>query len=227
MKWLNFTLGSAVVLAAIVLTTVRLGSYEIRRLNAEKDALEAERKRLVEYAERLSATHRVAQVEVIKQQLDPDGRVMTTLLWQEVSPDGIIGQPLARNVFGKQIYVEAMVLKFEAQLVGNADEGRSTSLALFRRVFGDQQTPESAPELTDARPPAPKNPPSPTLADALWAQFWELVDDPTLARKMGVRVAQCEAPSVPMKPGEIWEVSLDAVGGLNLRKLQSAKRRTG
>ena len=54
----------------------------------------------------------------------------------------------------------------------------------------------------------------------LWDRFWDLVDDPQLAEQYGVRVAQCEAPAVPLRPGQVWQVTLDAPGGLNLKKLR-------
>ena len=45
------------------------------------------------------------------------------------------------------------------------------------------------------------------------------VDVDRLARQFGVRVAQAEAPSVRVKPGQVWEVTLDSAGGLNLKLL--------
>jgi hypothetical protein len=51
----------------------------------------------------------------------------------------------------------------------------------------------------------------------MWSLFWRLMDEPPLAEQFGVRVAQCEAPAVVLQSGQIWEVTLDAAGGLNLR----------
>ena len=51
--------------------------------------------------------------------------------------------------------------------------------------------------------------------------FEEFTEDEALAKEYGVRVAQYEAPSVNMKPGQVWEVSIDAAGGLNLKMLAS------
>jgi len=53
----------------------------------------------------------------------------------------------------------------------------------------------------------------------LWDRFWNLAEDPSEARQYGVRVAQCEAPGVAVEPGQVWEVTLDAAGGLNLKRL--------
>ncbi|GAF74957.1 unnamed protein product, partial [marine sediment metagenome] len=59
---------------------------------------------------------------------------------------------------------------------------------------------------------------SPAIHDELWQRFQDLMDDPALAAEYGVRVVQYEAPAVPLQPGQIWEVTLDAAGGLNLKK---------
>jgi hypothetical protein len=45
----------------------------------------------------------------------------------------------------------------------------------------------------------------------------DLVEEPSLAAKYGIRVAQIEAPAVPIRQGQLWEVTLDAAGGLNLK----------
>ena len=69
------------------------------------------------------------------------------------------------------------------------------------RFFG-----EVAPAVIPAQPPPPPTQPDP-------AEFARI------AAKYGIRVAQCEAPSVPLAPGQTWEVTLDAAGGLNVRKI--------
>ena len=96
---------------------------------------------------------------------------------------------------------------------------------MFRRIFGDCQAPESVPEFDrSARPPLDEAGADGSLHAELWRRFWEMVDDPHLAREFGVRVAQCEAPAVPLNAGQVWEIALDAAGGLNLRRLDSGAR---
>ena len=46
-----------------------------------------------------------------------------------------------------------------------------------------------------------------------------------LAATFGVRVAQCEAPAVAVKPGQAWEVTLDAAGGVNIKRILDASDR--
>ncbi len=218
MRYLGYVIGSSVVVAAGVLTLFSLGNFEVRRLSQRVNELEQERHDLIQYADRISASRRVAQVEVLREHSDGDKRPVVTLLWQEIGPNGTLGKPVAIEAIGRQVYFEAMVIKFERRLVGEGDPSRGSSLALFRRVFGDQQMPETATEFDrSARPPLTDPRELDPLHDRLWAMFWELVDDPAKASQFGVRVAQCEAPSVRVRPGQIWEVSLDAAGGLDVR----------
>ena len=96
---------------------------------------------------------------------------------------------------------------------------------MFRRIFGDCQAPESVPELDrGARPPLDETDVDGSLHAEMWRRFWEMVDDPQLASEFGVRVAQCEAPAVPLHAGQVWEIALDAAGGLNLRRLDGGTR---
>lgn len=220
MKWLNLAVGSIVLVAAAVFTAVKFGSFELRHLQKEVDRLEQERQRLVEYAQRLAASRRVAQADVVRQQRDSAGRTASTITWQEIGSDGTLGKPAAIEVIGTQGYFEALVIKFNYEQVQEADPERGTSLAMFRRIFGDQQAPESVPDLDrSVRPPTADPGASSRLSDELWGRFWEMVDDPALAARYGVRVVQCEAPAVPLHLGDIWEVTLDAAGGLNLKKI--------
>jgi hypothetical protein len=189
-------------------------------LQQEVNRLEQERQRLLDYAARLSASRRVAQVEVLRQRQDEDHHTVSTLVWQEIGPDGTLGRPVAVEAVGTLVYFEALVIKFAHQHVQEGDPERGTSLAMFRRIFGDQQAPESAPELDRAaRPPINDPSQSASLQAELWARFWEMIDRPELAARYGVRIVQCEAPAVPLQAGQVWELTLDAAGGLNLKKI--------
>ncbi len=227
MKWVKFTLGCSFIVAVGVLTAVKFGSFEVRALEQKVRALEAERQQLVDYASRLSASRRVAQVEVLDQHPDERGRTVNVLRWQEIGPDGILGQPLTVQATGRLVYFEALVIKFAFQHVQEADPARGVSLALFRRIFGDAEAAESVPELDrSARPPRRHATEEPNGPEELWGRFWEMVDHPEVAQRYGVRVVQCEAPAVPVRTGQVWEVAVDAAGGVNLRKLSDAPPRS-
>lgn len=153
--------------------------------------------------------------------MDDDGRLVSTLLWQEIGENGVRGRPLALETLGELSYVEAAVIKFAGRHVGEGDEERGVSLVLFRRLFGSGQAPDDAAMLdAEARPPAAAAQPA-GLHTELWRKFWQIAEDAALAEQYGVRVAQIEAPAMRLRGGQVWEVTLDAAGGLNLRCLSS------
>ena len=220
MKSWKLPVVGGVGLTFLGLMVVQFGNFEARRLRNKVAALEEEKSQMVVYVDRLSAARRVAQVNVLQQRTDDGGRVLTTLLWQELAPNGTIGRPLSLEVVGTLVYFEAFVLKFEHRHVGTGDQERGSSLALFRRVFGDMQAPDSVSQFDRAsRPVLEETEEVKKLHERLWSRFWDLVDDPQLAAEYGVRIAQCEAPAVPLKAGQIWELTIDAAGGLNLHKV--------
>jgi hypothetical protein len=221
-KWLSPLVTAIVLIAVCVLILICFNRMEVQHLRSQVQALQDERARLMEYARRLSANRRVAQVEVVNQRRDDAGRTITTLLWQEIGRDGTIGRPLTVDAIGELVYFDALVIKFMHRYVGEGDPGRGESLALFRRAFGDRQTPESGTALDRGAPPQTGESSSDAAAALharLWRMFWELVDDPVMAAQYGVRIAQVEAQAIPARPGQLWEISLDAAGGLNIRRI--------
>jgi hypothetical protein len=209
----------SLVAGGLLIVWVR--SQEVRKLAAQVSQLQRDREKLVEYARRLSASRRVAQADVVDQMTDAQGRTVSAILWHEIEADGVLSEPQSIEVVGDQVYFEAAVIKFDYQHVGEGDAQRGASLAVFRRVFGEHQPATSAAELNHSLSKRLQSTSAQTDFDArLWSLFWKMMEDPPLAEEYGVRVAQCEAPAVRVKAGQVWEVTLDAAGGLNLRLIR-------
>jgi hypothetical protein len=220
MKWTKLAIGGSLIAVALGVSSFQLGVFEVMRLNTRVRELEEEKTRLVEFARRLGASRRMAQIDVIDQVLHPAGHTVTRLRWQQIGHEGALGVPEPIEITGTLAYIEALVIKFDPQHVGEGDPARGASLAMFRRAFGDLQPPDTGARLDREVPPTvAREPDEAKLHARLWNRFWEFVEDPDLAAEYGVRVAQIEAPAVPVKPGQIWEVTLDAAGGLNIRKM--------
>lgn len=225
-KWVRPLVAVGLLGGAVLFGVYQVGWMENARLREEIAKFERERAELVAFAERLSATQRVAQVDVVGQSHNGDGQPVITLRWQEIGREGLVSPPVDIQTIGELAYFEGLVLKFEFERVGSAapttaeDRRPATSLVMFRRVFGNLQTPESGASVDRGAPGMRENGPVPArmYEAGLWNRFWEFVDDPKLAEKYGVRVAQIEAPAVPVRPGEVFEVTLDAAGGLNVKK---------
>jgi len=169
----------------------------------------------------LKVDHRIAQLDVLSQQGTAEaGDLVTRVAFVEVDEHG---KPLDRarvfNVAGDVVYIDAWVVKFSDEYVEQGDALRSTSICLFRRLFGESQQPKDGFELdpVGARPAAYGlgKEVSPMEKD-LWSRFWQYANDPATARKAGVRAAHGEAPSIKLMPGRRYKILLRASGGLTI-----------
>jgi hypothetical protein len=200
---------------------------EADRLRAENEQLERERFELQRAVQRLSGEDRVAEVHVIDQILAgqmvegrPAQRDATTIEFIEIDRQG---HPLPSRRFvvhDRVIHFDALVIKFEQEDVAAGDSLRGKSLAMFRRIYGENQTPadgfridpeNDVPDVYRVQPD-----PSP-FERQLWSRFWDYARDPDLAARDRVRVAQGESVYEPMMKGDVWTLTLQNNGGLNIK----------
>ncbi len=192
----------------------------IANLSKDLEAKQREIERLDVALRLLKVDHRVAQIDVISQQGSPDsGDLVTSFTFVEVDPQGNpIDRPRLFSVKGDLVYVESWVVKFTDKYIEMGDPLRSTSLCLFRRVFGEKQQPAEGFVLDPEglRPAAYHNGGKPSeLEQEIWSKFWQYANDPALAAKAGVRAAHGEAPFQKLIPGKRYKVLLRASGGLS------------
>src|SRR5438270_7687574 len=114
---------------------------QIEQLERDKAKLQEEKQRLQTAVERLCAEKRVAEV-LVTEQSQVEGKLRTTLLFVEYARDG---SPLPAKTFtinGNAAHIDAMVIKFDRGLVATDDALRGHSVALFHRLFADDQPPD-------------------------------------------------------------------------------------
>lgn len=200
---------------------------EADRLRKENEQLERERFELQRAVQRLSGEDRVAEVHVVDQVLagqwvdgKPAERDVTTIEFIEIDRQG---HPLPSRRFVIQdrvIHFDALVIKFEPQDVASGDSLRGKSLALFRRIYGENQTPADGFRLDPENdvPDVYRVQPDPSPFERqLWSRFWDYARDPELAARDRVRVAQGESVYEPMMKGDVWSLTLQNNGGLNIK----------
>src|SRR5438876_911041 len=142
MKWLRLTMSACVVAGVATWSLIQFGSREVAKLTERAERLEAEKRQLHDEIKRLGASRRVAQINVLTQLTTDADQTLTRVRWQDTDPSGAIRVPVQAEILGKQLYVEALVIKFDSELVGRGDPEKGQSVALFRRLFGDQQNPK-------------------------------------------------------------------------------------
>lgn len=194
---------------------------EIERLN-EDLALKIEEIGRLETAMRLlKVDHRLAQIVVLDQQpAEGDQPLRTTFRFVEVDRDGRpIEEPHDLTIDGDMLYVDAWVVKYQDEHVESADPLRSTSICLFRRLFGEHQKPSEGFVLdaVGSRPTVYADGMEMTpLEREIWANFWEYANDQEKAEQAGIRAAHGEAPSMKLQPGKIYKIMLRASDGLTI-----------
>jgi hypothetical protein len=209
------------LLVLLVAMTIGLALYRDHYAADRKVAkLEQEKRALTAVVSHLISERRVANLVVTDKHSGPDGIPITTLLFVELARDGTELPAQSFIVRGQFIHIDAMVIKFDREDVEAADPLRGHSIALFTRIFGDQETPASAAPI-DAPETIPQvyRDADPTLAAFeldLWREFWHLAADSKYAASKGVRVANGQGVWGMFEPQNLYTLTLEADGGLNL-----------
>jgi hypothetical protein len=195
----------------------------IAELDLEIEEKEAQIQTLRAALDFLKVDHRLARLEVLSQEPDLENpeKIRTTLRFTELGPDELpLDEGRVVVVDGRVVYVETLVIKFDDELVESGDPLRGTSICLFRRLFGEDQSPtEGVPiDAAGVQPlvyaeDANVNP----YHQVLWERFWDYANDPDLARENGVRAIHGEAPFIQMRPGRSYRVELRSSGGLTIQ----------
>jgi hypothetical protein len=213
----------------ILLGYWRLSTDRQQRAIAELQALNEEMKqrlaRRLAMIERLSRSHRLAHVQILDQRLDAEtGAVLETdVLFIELDDDG---SELDRQQFtipGDVLYIDAWTVKFGHEQVASGHPLLGRSLVLLRRVYSQELAPENGflIDTPGAIPPGYAADEVGAFEQKIWEQFWSIATDADAAAAMGVRVAQGEAAYKLVSTGQIYEMTVDAAGGINLAPLHA------
>ena len=168
----------------------------------------------------LKINHRLAEIKVVNQAVDAEGKPQTTLQFVEVNDEGQpLDAPKSVTIDGDVVYIDAWVVKYDDKLVESGNPLGSTSICLFRRLFGEHQKPADGFPLdrVGVEPVVYRHGEQISKEEKeIWAQFWEYANNPKLAEKAGVRAAHGEAPSIQLRPDKLYKVELRASGGLSI-----------
>jgi hypothetical protein len=169
----------------------------------------------------LKTDQRLAKLDVLDQTTDADtGKTSTTIRFTELTPDGdSVGEPREFTLQGDMVYLDNWIVKFDDEYVEQADLLRGTSLALFRRVFGEFQTPNDGFILDEEglMPQAYELGGEPgDFAKEIWKDFWSFANNPEAAKQKGIRAAHGEAVSMKVTPGKSYKIILRASDGLSI-----------
>lgn len=169
---------------------------------------------------RLEFARRVADFVVVGQSRQADGKLHTSLMMVEYDRDGRAMPPRSFDVVGNLVHVDALVIKFNGELVKQGDPLKGHALLLFEKIYGDAQAPADAARI-DAPGQVPTvyrdaDPRVSAFETGLWRQFWQLAGDEALRQQHGVEVAHGSGVFAPFQSGRRYTVTLGADGNVSL-----------
>lgn len=226
-RFAQWIIGLAVVAASGVATFILLSPGEVDALRKKNEALAREKFELQRAVERLSSADRLAEVYVVDQVRagelvdgKPAETDLTTIDFVEIDREGHPLPSRRVTVLGTAVHFKTLVIMFDHERVAMGDALRGKSLALFMGVFGDYQRPVDAVSFEKVgdvpsfyRAGAQAN----EYERKLWSRFWDYARNPEMSAQDGVRLVQVENPSMPMRKGDAWTISLQHNAGLNLK----------
>ncbi len=169
------------------------------------------------YLTNLLGERRAAEVIVLAQDRDKDGRLWTKIKFMEYAADGTPMDAKTFTVRGDEVYFDALVMQFTPEAV---KEGKAKSLYLFRRVFTDKTRPDMGAKVfdLDEANPVPKNYEKaevPIEAQrAVWERFRKCMADPEYAASQGVRSIFGQATYKTLRKNKLYTLTIQDNGGL-------------
>jgi hypothetical protein len=173
----------------------------------------------------LRLRHRIAHLKVLDQTTDEEtGQVASTIEFYEVDDDGqpASGKRQKFEIVGDRVYVECLVVKFDDKYVEQNVLDRNTAICLFQRIFGEHQEPKDGFPIDQVgTSPASyaRYGETSEFEKRIWADFWNISDNPARAAELGIRAAHPDAPSIRVRKGATYELELRSTGEFTLRRI--------
>jgi hypothetical protein len=205
-------------------------------LSAQNEKLGKENERLLVSKKLLEVQHRLARLKVLEQKvvppLEPNAsttstessesrpNVMTKIEFVEINDAGeAIGEPKKFDIRGDMVYVDFLTVSFEDKYIEQSDLDRSTSIALFQRIFGEHQEPFKGFQLdtVGTRPTAyARGTKMSDFEKKIWDDFWLIANDRKQAKEKGIHALQGKAVSMRVQPGKTYEIELRSTGNMTI-----------
>jgi hypothetical protein len=213
---------------------------EVADLNIQVAEKTAQVDRLEVAMKLLKVRHRLARLKVLDQHevasLNPvtpsEGtenaasrtNVVTKIEFVEINEQGEpIGEPKQFDIAGDMVYVDYLRVTFDDKYIEEQDLDRSTSLALFQRIFGEHQEPVQGFQLdtVGTRPTAyGRGTEMSEFEKKIWTDFWLLANDPQRAKDMGIHAAHDAAVAMRVQQGKTYEIDLRSTGDITFRPVE-------
>ncbi|HEX5471501.1 MAG TPA: hypothetical protein VFW73_06425 [Lacipirellulaceae bacterium] len=214
---------------------------QIDDLGAQVKEKSAEVDRLQVAMKLLNVRHRLARLTVLDQHEIPSlnpvapttgtaarasrSNVTTKVEFVETNDQGEpIGAAKQFDITGDIVYVDYLTVTFEDKYIEKSDLDRSTSIALFQRIFGEHQQPAQGFQLdtVGTRPTAyARGNKMSDFEKKIWNDFWLIANDPQRAKELGIDALAGNAVSMRVEPHKTYEIELRSTGTMTMRPVES------
>ncbi|MBI4372935.1 MAG: hypothetical protein HY585_04340 [Candidatus Omnitrophica bacterium] len=170
--------------------------------------------------QRLSADSRIAEVLVTRNSYNEETQTIeTTIKFLEYDTKGKPLEPRFFTFEGNLIQFQALVIRFDDQLVRSGDKLRGKSAYIFLRAFMLDDKNTQVFDITPVRE-IPNGYKIPGLQNEfekeLWQEFWAYALDPKARERSRIKNAQIEAPGTMFLPGTIYTIRIEHDGGIRI-----------
>ena len=202
------------IFAAIVCAGLLIWKYHF---NKNIEQLLKENKKLQYAITNLKTERQIGYAKVISQ-TTTDGKIITKLKFVETERNDMLKRVLEKEyeIEGDIIYFDALVVKFDDQMVMN---GKEKAIYLWRRVYSDKMRPQDGFAI-ETPGDEPKR-----YADIcsklnikdkqlFWKEIWKLADDPQSLADFGITAIYGNAVYRKVKPGLVYVFKINSTGSL-------------
>lgn len=179
----------------------------------------------------LKVNRRKARISVLDAWTDEKtGESFSNVEFVELDENGKpYGKPKIFKLRGDEFHVDCWVVKFDDKYIEEADFLRSTSLVLFKSIYGNVDGPTGGYPLEDVggRPDAYGD--GDKVSDfekKIWDDLWTIANDPDLAESMGIRAAHGQVNYTKARKGKAYNLDLRASDGLTIQPAEDTPPRT-
>ena len=175
----------------------------------------AENRALKQAISNLSGESQIGYAKVIAQEMR-DGELYTTLKFVETARDDKLETILEKKftIVGDVIHFDALIVKFGNKMVM---DGRTRALYLWRRVYGEQMTPQEGYAIEE---PGTEPKRYSDLFKALpikhremfWSSIWDLANDPEKLAKYDIEAIYGTAVYTKLRSGLIYVFKINSTG---------------
>jgi hypothetical protein len=220
-------------LAARQKEVTELGT-KLKEKTAEVDRLQVAKKLL-------EVRHRLARMTVLDQHeapslipATPSGagqagasqpNLITKIEFVNINDQGQpIGEAKKFEIAGDMVYVDYLTVNFDDKYIEKSDLDRSTSIALFQRIFGEHQEPAKGFQLdtVGTRPTAyARGTQMSDFEKKIWDDFWLIANDSQRARQLGIDAIQGKAVAIRVQTGKTYEIELRSTGDMTVKPIEA------